>query len=69
MSLVVFLLQIKKHKKMRKVLYISVVTLFFGLTSCESSDLNNEINELEELQTIEPGDDGTIDPGDDDDRY
>ncbi len=50
-----------------KKLVILLVFVAFGLSisSCESTEVNDEIYESE-LQLTDPGNDGTIDPGDDD---
>ncbi|WP_167571793.1 hypothetical protein [Aquimarina algiphila] len=53
---------------MKKILVLSAIVFGMSLvSSCEATDLNEEIYESE-LQLTDPGDDGTIDPGEDD-RY
>ena len=45
------------------IILFSVVFSIIMLSSCETSELNNEINESE-LQLVDPADDGTIDDED-----
>ncbi|GAA4276282.1 hypothetical protein [Aquimarina mytili] len=49
------------------IILFSSVLMILVLSSCEKQELNNEIYESE-LQMVDPTDDGTVDPGDDD-RY
>ncbi|WP_271770394.1 hypothetical protein [Aquimarina algiphila] len=49
---------------MKKLIVVFAVVFGMSLiSSCESTDINDEISETE-LQLTDPGDDGTIDDGD-----
>jgi len=51
---------------MRNLIFLfSALFVLVMLSSCEASELNDEINGSE-LQMVDPADDGTVDPGDDD---
>ncbi len=52
---------------MKKIL-LALVVLGMSFVSCENSDITDEIS-AEEIQAVEPGDDGTIDPGGEEDIF
>ncbi|MFC5046946.1 hypothetical protein ACFSTE_21090 [Aquimarina hainanensis] len=51
---------------MKNLVIVFGVFVALFISSCETTNINDEIGEIEqtELQGIEPGDDGAIDDGD-----
>ncbi|WP_158250541.1 hypothetical protein [Aquimarina sp. I32.4] len=45
------------------IILLGILFLFITISSCEKNELKNETYETE-IQLIEPGEDGAIDPGD-----
>ncbi len=45
------------------IIFLGSALIVLILSSCETQEVNNEINESES-QMVDPGDDGTIDEGD-----
>lgn len=53
---------------MKNRIILGAIFAVLTLNSCESSNINEELYE-EEFKMVDPDDDGTIDPDDEDDRY
>ncbi|PKV51721.1 hypothetical protein ATE84_3819 [Aquimarina sp. MAR_2010_214] len=47
------------------IILFGMLLILCTVSSCEKQEINDEISETE-VQLTDPGDDGTIDPGDDD---